>query len=49
MAKMCSVINRLCDDCEEFTVIGLPKVCTVTAEIKTYDPKRDGMINVVIG
>ena len=47
--EMCTVVNRLCNECEEFTVINLPKVCTVTAEIKTYGPERDGKINVVIG
>ena len=49
MAKMCTIINKLCDECEQYTVIKLPKVCTVTASIKTYDPERDGKINMVIG
>lgn len=46
---MCVVVNRLCDECEEYTVIRLPKVCTVTAKIETYDPAKDGRLNMVIG
>ncbi len=47
--EMCTVVNRLCNECEEFTVIDLPKVCTVIGRIETYDPKIHGKLNMVIG
>ena len=47
--EMCVVINKLCNECEPYTVIGLPKVCTAVGRIETYDPEIHGKLNMVIG
>ncbi len=49
MAKMCDVVNKLCDGCEWPVARGELPACEIIKNIKTYNPERDGMINVVIG